>query len=276
LKKVLRTLFFFFIGLYVVIHFFSSEDEGTTVPEYVDEETDYADTLNSEIIITHKRVWQDVRSIKHSMRYSLSSMASHDSYNFRDTVTIAEDGTEKNFWNKFYFSLYDHDRDRLKAVQDSIHLMAAEDKTEPHELPLTVVSFVQDIPYHYILSSDSCATHTDFPCVPLQRYGILSPVEFLYSLDGDCDTRTVLLFTLLKNLGFSPIIVNSAQYHHSMLALDIPTEGDYFIHKGRKFYFWETTATGWLPGMLPPEMNNPDYWTIILDYEYEADPARAY
>ena len=61
-----------------------------------------------------------------------------------------------------------------------------------------------------------------------------------------------------------------------MLAIDIPTEGDFFEHKGRKFYFWETTATGWMPGMLPPEMSNKDYWTIILDHEYEADPTRSY
>jgi hypothetical protein len=61
-----------------------------------------------------------------------------------------------------------------------------------------------------------------------------------------------------------------------MLAVDVPTEGDYFEHNGRKFYFWETTAMGWLPGMLPPDMNNTDYWTIILDYEFQADPTRNY
>jgi hypothetical protein len=25
---------------------------------------------------------------------------------------------------------------------------------------------------------------------------------------------------------------------------------------------------GWLAGMLPPDMNNKDYWSVALDYEF--------
>ena len=260
----------------VIIHLFTQEEGTTTIPEYTEEETDRTDTLTGEELVTHKRVWQDAKEMKHTMQYSISSMDAREAWFFRDTLEVQEDGTEKTFWHNFYLGLYQHDKDRLTPVQDSLRALAEKESTLSRDIPFTVVSFIQDIPYSYILSDDSCASHSDFPCVPLQRYGIISPVEFLYSLAGDCDTRTVLLFALLKNLGFDPIIVNSAQYHHSMLALDVPTEGDYFIHKGRKFYFWETTAAGWLPGMLPPEMSNLDYWTIILDYEYQADLTRAY
>ena len=187
-----------------------------------------------------------------------------------------EDGTEKTFWKNFYFELYKHDESLLNSIKDSIRVLADREEIKTEGMIYTAVSLIQDIPYNYILPDDSCSIHTDFPCVPLQRYGVLSPIEFLYTLSGDCDTRTVLLFTLLKKLGFDPIIVNSAQYRHSMLAVDVASEGDYFIHKGRKFYFWETTNTGWLPGMLPPDMNNTDYWTILLDYEFQADPTRDY
>jgi hypothetical protein len=70
---------------------------------------------------------------------------------------------------------------------------------------------------------------------------------------------------LLKNFGYSPIIINSNEYLHSMLALDLPASGDYLIHKGKRYAFWETTNVGWLPGMLPPDMNNTSYWNVILD-----------
>jgi hypothetical protein len=61
----------------------------------------------------------------------------------------------------------------------------------------------------------------------------------------------------------------SNEYRHAMIAIDLPASGDHIIHKGKKFYFWETTNTGWLPGMLPPDTNNIAYWKITLDHEYQ-------
>jgi len=275
-KKVVRLLFFLFAGIFILINFFSAYEPITPAVSSSEMDGDYyrADTLMNEIRVTHHRIWKDFEGNDRNLDYSISSRSEEESFNFRNTVEPAEDGTEKTFWKNFYFGLYDHDQEAMKVIGDSIR--SKEKNSESPELIYKAVSLIQDIPYNYILPDDSCELHTDYPCVPLQRYGVLSPVEFLYTLSGDCDTRTVLLFTLLKNLGFDPIIVNSAQYRHSMLAIDVPAEGDYFIHKARKFYFWETTATGWLPGMLPPDLNNIDYWTIILDYEFQADPTRTY
>lgn len=276
MKKTVQVIFFLFVGLFLLINFFSSFQQAAPEVSTSAMDGDYytMDTVANEIQLTHHRIWKDFDGTDRSLEYSISSKSEEESFNFRNTVEPAEDGTEKTFWKNFYFGLYDHDQDALNSIEDSIR--SFDDNIERQGLIYKAVSMIQDIPYNYILPNDSCVTHTDFPCVPLQRYGVLSPVEFLYTLSGDCDTRTVLLFTLLKKLGFDPIIVNSAQYRHSMLAVDVPAEGDYFIHKGRKFYFWETTATGWLPGMLPPDMNNIDYWTIILDYEFQADPTRTY
>ena len=129
-----------------------------------------------------------------------------------------------------------------------------------------IVAFVQDIPYQYVLS-DGCQNKVG-ECNPYVSWGIYSPVEFMHHLKGDCDTRTVLLYTLLKNFGFDPLIINSKEYRHSMLALDLPSAGDDFLYKGRRYAYWETTNIGWMPGMLPPEMNNEAYWAVALDYEY--------
>lgn len=277
MKKVFRTIFFLLIGLYVVINLFPSASESSTAPaESEVDDFDETDTIGQEIIVTHNRVWKDADASRRALRFSIGSSTDNSSFRYRDTVEVAEDGTEKTFWHNLYYNLYDHDRTYLAPLQDSLVSLAQRNGIQKPELAYTAVTFIQDIPYNYILPYDSCSVHSDYPCVPLQRYGLLSPMEFLYSLSGDCDTRTVLLFALLKNMGYDPIIVNSAQYRHSMLAVDMPTQGDHFMHKGRKFYFWETTATGWMPGMLPPDMTNVDYWTIILDYEFEADPTRTY
>lgn len=276
MKRLFRVLFFFFAVLYVIIHLFdTSEGEVSVAPE-VDGDYDAQDSLGQYPSMIHHRVWKDLDESEHAITFAIKNADNEDSYRYRDEVNVVEDGTEKGFWHNLYLDLYDHDKDALQPLSDSLTALSVKAGLQESALVYATVSMVQDIKYNYILHSDSCFTHLDYPCVPLQRYGILSPVEFMYSLAGDCDTRTVLLFTLLKNMGYDPVIVNSYQYKHSMLAVDIPTTGDYFIHKGRKFYFWETTARGWLPGMLPPDMNNPDYWTIILDYEFQADPSRTY
>ncbi|MBK5277836.1 MAG: hypothetical protein JJE09_03125 [Bacteroidia bacterium] len=278
MKKVARVIFFLFVALFLIVRFYSAteDDYYTDSSEREDDDYDAVDTVQNEIRLIHNRVWRDFDDSQRSLQYSVSTTAANASSNYRNTIEVEYDGRQKVFWKDLYFGLYDHDQPQLTFLQDSILSLAKRERIEVRDLIYSVVSFIQDIPYNYIISTDSCASHTDHPCIPKQRYGVLSPVEFLYSLAGDCDTRTVLLFTLLKKLGYDPIIVNSAQYRHSMLAVSVPTEGDYFIHKGRKFYFWETTATGWLPGMLPPDMNNTDYWTIILDYEFQTDPTRNY
>jgi hypothetical protein len=277
-KKIFRVLFFFFAALYVVIDLFESvEEENVPMPvQESDGDYDIGDTLGRFPSIRHHRVWKDLDDSQHALTFAIRGRDNDESFNYRDNVEVAEDGTEKGFWHNLYLDLYDHDKSVLQPLTDSLMALAVKDGLKDGRLVYAAVSMIQDVKYSYILQSDSCFAHTDYPCVPIQRYGVLSPVEFMYSLSGDCDTRTLLLFTLLKGLGYDPIIVNSYQYKHSMLAVDIPTTGDFFIHKGRKFYFWETTAKGWLPGMLPPDMNNPDYWTIILDYEFQADPSRTY
>ncbi|HWA35481.1 MAG TPA: hypothetical protein VG737_15175 [Cyclobacteriaceae bacterium] len=276
MKRLFRVLFFLFAVLYVIIHFFDSTEPEAPVVEQVDGDYDMLDTLGQYPSMIHHRVWKDLDESEHAVTFAIREADKEQSFKYRDEVNVVEDGTEKGFWHNLYLDLYDHDKKPLQSLSDSLMTLAIEDNLQEGALVYATVSMVQDIRYNYILHSDSCFTYSDYPCVPLQRYGVLSPVEFMYSLAGDCDTRTLLLFTLLKNLGYDPIIVNSYQYKHSMLAVDLPTTGDYFIHKGRKFYFWETTARGWLPGMLPPDMNNPDYWTIILDYEFQADPTRTY
>ncbi len=102
------------------------------------------------------------------------------------------------------------------------------------------------------------------PCIGNVPLGIISPYEFIHSLYGDCDTRSVLLYVLLAEMGFDPMIVVSDEYAHAMLALNVQAQGDHIRHEGKKYYFWETTAAGWPIGMLPPDVNNINYWKIAL------------
>lgn len=199
------------------------------------------------------------------MDYTYFRKPVDQSANFRNEVRLPGADTYTSYWGNVYTSLYRFDSARLKTIQDSLSQMAIEKALNRTEFAHMVVKFIQDIPYSYIMSDPCEATKNGKPCRGDSRFGILSPLEFLYSLHGDCDTRTVLLYGIFRNLGYDPLILISNEYLHSMLALNIPAAGEYLTHRGKKYYFWETTNTGWEPGMLAPDMQNKAYWDIALD-----------
>ena len=274
LFKTLGILFFIYCILSLAIGLMNSANlelppmVGANCREY-----SLTDTLAySEIQKIHHRTWKKYEyDSTFCLSYVLSSKAVAPSTEFRNGLSTYE-RTYEGYWRNVYYALYTEDQQAISFLQDSLQNIAARNNLSRNELARLIVSFVQDIPYSYVVQ-ESCEVR-DRPCRGNEKFGILSPVEFLYSLSGDCDTRSVLLYSVLKHFGFSPLIVISNEYRHAMIAIDIPAAGDHILHKGRKFYFWETTSTGWLPGVLPPDTNNVDYWKITLDHEYQAIASR--
>lgn len=263
-KFLLFTFIVFFLFFWMVGMFQSCTDNVSYENPREETDTDFYDSAES--IHTISRQWLDYfNNENYSTRYSLLEQWHNDAYKARNDFDVENWQSDEDFWQQVYTKLYDQSKNQLAFLEDSLQHIGDSLQLSREDFARMVVSFVQDIPYNYILSDSCNAKHSDFPCVPFVKYGILSPIEFLCTLHGDCDTRTVLIFTLLKNFGYEPVIVNSNQYLHSMIALDIPTTGDYLEHKGKRYAFWETTNVGWLPGMLPPEMNNTNYWHVILD-----------
>lgn len=264
MKRVLGILF----GMLIILSWLVSAFQSGTVTDSSDvtfADEDYEEYDSASPIHKHKRTWLDYyNNENYTVGYSVAALLEQQAYLERDGFSVDEWQSDDDFWQQVYYKLYNTNKSRLTFIQDSLQHIGDSLVLDRDDFARMVVSFVQDIPYNYILP-DSCAGHDDHPCVPNVKYGILSPIEFLNSLQGDCDTRTVLLFTLLRNFGYEPVIINSNEYMHSMLALDIPTSGDYLEYRGKRYAFWETTNVGWLPGMIPPDMSNKTYWNVILD-----------
>ncbi len=229
-------------------------------------EYSHADTLQTDVVFSHFRSWNKYSydSI-YCLSYTLASSDVSPSSLFRNNLNIRGDNYQ-DYWKNVYYELYQNDATSITFLKDSLQNLAIKNSFTRSDFARLIVSFVQDIPYNYVLPGP--CDRNDHPCRGNEKFGILSPIEFLYSLSGDCDTRSVLLYDLLKHFGYHPLIMISYEYRHAMIAIDLPALGDHIFHKGRKFYFWETTNTGWLPGMLPPDMNNLAYWKITLDHEY--------
>lgn len=259
--KVLLFLFTVFWVFNLLITAFRQAEEADLSADCAD----YSETDPTTLDRTHHRTWQLVNGYSSFCSYYQSQEAVNQRTADRRNQIDPKAIEYKDYWGAVYRELVSENETLVSFLADSLERVATLSGLEREQLAGLVVSFVQDIPYHFISSTDCPANDTGGkPCVGNARFGILSPYEFIHTLAGDCDTRAVLLYTMLRQLGFDPIIVISYEYRHAMLALNAPSSGDHVTVGHKKYYFWETTATGWPLGMLPPDMQNLNYWEIAL------------
>ena len=158
---------------------------------------------------------------------------------------------------------------------DSIRLNKRQNKLQ---FANTIVSMVQSIDYVLILEEDCDDPNvlrnnqirqmklTGVPCEGYAPFGIKTPVQFLSDLKGDCDSRTLLLYTIFQHYKYDVAIINSDYYGHSILGLNVQGAGGVFKSiNGRRYYFWETTSKGFGIGQLPNETGMLNYWKIELN-----------
>ena len=173
-----------------------------------------------------------------------------------------------------YSSLNRFDQNRLDMIYSTLQRIRNENNLSRNRFAEVVVSLIQSIPYSYNIEND-CegnnlpeaykeAIKSGIPCLSFTRHDILSPLEFFYLKKGDCDSRTVLIYNILKRFGYDVAILNSNLYAHSMIGINLPTYGKYKIINGKKYYFWETTAQGWELGVLPPDWWDISKWYLAL------------
>ena len=100
-----------------------------------------------------------------------------------------------------------------------------------------VLSFVQSLPY----TLDDVTTGYD----EFRRYA----VETLIEGGGDCEDTTILVAAILRGLGESTALIFTPG--HVALGVSGDFTGSSVTHNGIKYYYCETTGTGWTVGMLP-------------------------
>jgi len=217
----------------------------------------------------HERAWTfDSFRGSFCMTYESQDEVSRSAFKYRNSLSSNQSLYEK-YWGDIYRKLVEVGKKPIKFLKDSLEEVAIEKRLSRVEQASLVVSFVQDIPYSYVISK-ACEEVEDegHPCLGETFLGILSPYEFIHSLYGDCDTRSVLIYTLLEEMGFDPMIVISKEYAHAMLAVHLPAVGDYLTYQRKNYYFWETTGKNWPVGVLPPSSKNVDYWKVALVNEF--------
>lgn len=108
-------------------------------------------------------------------------------------------------------------------------------------------SFVQSLPY----TTDSLSTgYDEYP-----RY----PIETLVDNGGDCEDTAILMASLLKGMGYGVVLIvfpeTAASPGHCAVGVlgGEGIYGTYFEYNGGKYFYLETTNTGWAIGQIPDQ-----------------------
>ncbi len=105
------------------------------------------------------------------------------------------------------------------------------------------ISFVQSLTY----TPDDIGLGYDYPKYPL---------ETLYDQGGDCEDTSILLVSLIKEMGYGCCLVMFDDHMGVGILGNDTVEGMYFQMDGGKYFYVETTSEGWSIGDMPPELIN--------------------
>lgn len=224
-------------------------------------------------IITHHRIWEDYSNNLYIADLKMRISDYKDANQLRNNLSIPLNSTSQ--YNKIVSTIYDYDVNKLDLVYSTLDSLKAEKKLNKIEFAEVIVSLIQDIPYSLILG-DACNANIyndtfikeylaeNGDCQGFTKYGLLTPVEFISTLKGDCDTRTLLLFTIFNHYNYDVVMLSSELYKHSIIGINLPFKGISKPINGIKYVVWETTTQGIPPGIISREISDMRFWNVSL------------
>lgn len=260
----MKKIFLFFIvisSLLIFIIIFFIKDSRERYFECSEEISEVITGKSGKLSHVHTRIWNDYEGENRCFKLSMSQKEYLKSrkIHYESNWKIGK----KYNWEKIYQGFIKADQHRIDSLVNDILRVKQKYQLNKVELLEYLMSMVQDIPYKFLDPNDCSSIDGD--CQGYIKYGVNSPIEFAYTLVGDCDTRALFLYVVFERLGVDSSILISKRYSHAMLGVNYPFGGKYVAHQGKKFYCWETTAKGWLCGLIPADCHDINNWKVALD-----------
>jgi len=266
IKIIFRSAFMVFI-LLIALGLWSVFSDGLDTSKTENDEIAVENPLEYNEIVSRPISWSD---------YDNRTYFGDFKFKYMDYIKSKENKEEIIPFSEkeLYSSLKNFDSNKLDLIYSTLQKIKNDNNLNRNRFAEVVVSLIQSIPYSFNIPGNCngddlpSAYKNDIisgvPCISNVRHDILTPLEFFYLQKGDCDSRTVLIYTILKRFGYDIVILNSELYGHSMIGINIPAYGKHKLINGKKYYFWETTNTGWSVGELPPKNWNISKWYLAL------------
>ena len=295
-NRLLKNIFnFIFIGalLFFLFNLFSGKDILTdptvtkkdgkikvSPPKPIKKEGASIDDIDYQI--TKEINWFDFISNNYDLKYNTSVQSFFETQKKHATEEENYRNTSKNplsYFNKLFTKLEQLDEHKIDSIVKVLSTKANAKKLNQLQTAEMVTTFIQEIPY-VLVHQNTCQQiiqsepnnsfiveyHRDKkPCLANVPGGIQSPYEFLHNLKGDCDTRSLLGFAILKKLNISASVWVSQAYGHSILGIGLPVGNGVCKNiNGLNHYAVELTNKGFRLGMISPQQRDMSNWDIAL------------
>jgi hypothetical protein len=292
--KIVRIIGILLLGAQLLFYFTQVRDALKKEPKK--DESEYVEPEDNELIKTEldstniRTKDNDTIELKYRMhRHNWKDNARNyfngvfkvrdDHYNIsrikRNQLEVSAQ-TSLDYWRKIYRRLSSEKAEYLEDVVKEYKRIIKMRNLNEYQAADMIVTSVQNIPYclvHDLSHEEADLQYGGFisewhqtggPCLDLIKFGLQSPTEFMGNFKGDCDTRSVMLYYVLSELGYNVAVLASDRYGHAILGISGNLRGKYIKYRGLNFYVWETTYPGYTPGVLSDECGDMRYWYVAL------------
>ena len=135
----------------------------------------------------------------------------------------------------------------IQALSEKISQAASDNNYDSFQTISLAAAFVQSLPY----TSDLVSTgYDEYP-----RY----PIETLVDNGGDCEDTAILAADLIRHLGYDAVLIIFSGTPQSPGHCAVGVKGDdsingsYYNYNNNKYYYLETTGSGWELGEMPDD-----------------------
>lgn len=191
-------------------------------------------------------VWSDYDGFNHQISFKILKRDVDKARVFRERYSFS---TEK----KIYLDFIKASNPVIDSMVKAMKLDMNKKQIRGNDMLNYVVTAIQTPRYTSIEYGDKCKYNDCRPradgrgcCENIKPFGLFTPAEFILQKTGDCDTKSLVAYALLKKLGFNAALLagDTEGGPHAMLGLanvvpSIPSK--YVQYNGRIYYPWEVT-----------------------------------
>ena len=239
-RIILLIIWFSFVSLlFTIVDFFSSDSNSSsnkTTSKTIKKE------VKADKIISNYTYWYDFYNNYYNANLEISRNAYYKSIRNKENNYASTIGA-------LYRVIYNSDKLDLNLVYEELDFIRRDRSLSKRRFAEIIVSMVQNIPYNIIVQ-ESCSLAKirndsvnemiirGYECEGNVYAGVYSPLEFVKKMKGDCDSRTLFIYTVLKKINYDVVILNSDLYAHSIIGWNIPSSGRYKYYNGKRYYTW--------------------------------------
>lgn len=221
-----------------------------------DDKLEQQETLNQDSVQTVFWSWRDFNNEKHEISFKIYKEHIIRAKKYRENYS------ELALLSRFYLDLIASSRPVLDSMANAMRADIALKKMDGMDVLNYVVTSIQNPVYVKISDSKECPCEVGDKswvsdcrprkdgkgcCNDVKPIGCYSPAEFIHQKTGDCDTKVVVAYALLKRFDYdvAVLIGNVEGGKHSMLGVAGVRpiiSGPYIRFGGKLYYPWELTV----------------------------------